>query len=319
MKKSATIINGIGISGCSVLWGDATRATWIILVEGIETAPAVALAFAHEIKDGDVAVAAAISANGVEAFGVYPNTKRLTVAADRDEASKPNGAPGSRRGEQAARQFGRQNHNHVAVAIALPGTPGESIDWLDILIRNGVTAGRTGILQGTDFVPTPEEQKAERTLVGKAGTLQATAAEYPVPILDNLTLSYAVTPVGKCKLRKVSCEKDLLLIRVVTEVFLDLLGVMLRAGILIQFLKHVLYRLLVSRLSLLGQLLGRRVVALNGLLQRILGEPARFIVTFIVGHVPSLLSTGENGKPAPRLSDDGRKTGQSWSFLRTFP
>jgi len=39
----------------------------------------------------------------------------------------------------------------VSVSIALPGTPGESVDWLDILRRDGVGAVRAGILEAMPF------------------------------------------------------------------------------------------------------------------------------------------------------------------------
>jgi hypothetical protein len=102
-KKSARTIEGDNISGRSVLWGDPKVAPWIIVTEGIETAAAVALSFKVEIGRQELAVAAAVSATGVEAFLPWPATKRVTIAADRDE--KPSFAKEpSRRGERAARQ-----------------------------------------------------------------------------------------------------------------------------------------------------------------------------------------------------------------------
>jgi hypothetical protein len=77
-KKSARIIGDDNTSGRSVLWGHPERAPWIILAEGIETAAAVALAFAEEIEAGEAAVASAITAAGVEAFQPYPNPGRFS-------------------------------------------------------------------------------------------------------------------------------------------------------------------------------------------------------------------------------------------------
>src|SRR5262245_11709701 len=107
---------------------------------------AVASAVKVEIEAGAIAVAAAISATGIEAFQPYAATTRVTIAADRDEAVKSNGKPGSHRGETAARSFGVKHHERIAVAIALPGAADESVDWLDVLKRDGVTAVREGIL-----------------------------------------------------------------------------------------------------------------------------------------------------------------------------
>ena len=145
-----------------MLWGDPERAPQIVVAEGIETGAAVALALAAEIEAGEVAVAAAISAGGVEAFQPYPATRRVTVAADRDEAPKPNGKPGSRRGERAAREFGLRHHETLDIAIALPGKPGESVDWLDVLRRDGADAVRAGILAASPFAPTPAELDAAK-------------------------------------------------------------------------------------------------------------------------------------------------------------
>ena len=122
----------------------------------------MALALAAEIEAGEVAVAAAITAGGVEAFQPYPATRRVTIAADRDEAPKPNGKPGSRRGERAAREFGLRHHETLEIAIALPGKPGESVDWLDVLRRDGADAVRAGILAASPFVPTPAELDAAK-------------------------------------------------------------------------------------------------------------------------------------------------------------
>jgi hypothetical protein len=159
-KKSARIIGDDNTAGRSVLWGDAGHASHVIVAEGVETAAAVALALAAEIEAGEMAVAAAISANGVEAFQPYPATLRVTVAADRDEAPKLNGKPGSGRGEQAARAFALRHREALDIAIALPGKPGEAVDWLDLLRRDGADAVRRGILAATPFARTPAELNA---------------------------------------------------------------------------------------------------------------------------------------------------------------
>ena len=156
-KKSARIIGVDNTAGRSVLWGDPERAPHIIVTEGIETGAAVALAKTAEIGAGEVAVAAAISATGIEAFQPYPATKRVTIAADRDEAEKADGTPGSRRGERAARVFGLRHHETLTICIALPGKPGESADWLDVLRREGIEAVRSGLTAAAPFVPTQTE------------------------------------------------------------------------------------------------------------------------------------------------------------------
>src|SRR5262249_2064018 len=116
------------------------------LSEGIETGAAIALALKGEIEANEISVAAAISAGGVEAFQPYPAAKQITVAADRDEAPKANGARATRRGEEAARNFGLKHYHKIEISIALAGSAGEAVDWLDVKLRDGVDAVRVGIL-----------------------------------------------------------------------------------------------------------------------------------------------------------------------------
>ena len=146
----------------------------------------MALALAAEIQAGTAAVAAAITAGGVEAFQPYPATRRVTIAADRDEAVKANGKPGSRRGEQAAVEFHGRHHKTLHVAIALPGQPGESVDWLDVLRREGADGVRAGILAATQAnagswrgngASTPPEQDATEVS-------PSAQQNYPAPLAE---------------------------------------------------------------------------------------------------------------------------------------
>jgi hypothetical protein len=156
-KKSAKRAEGDSTAGRAALWGAAHIAPHIILTEGVETGAAVALALLDKIEADEIAVAAAITAGGIEAFQPYPVTARVTVAADRDEAPKADGKPGSRRGARAARAFGLKHHERLEVAIALPGNESESVDWLDILLRDGAEAVRAGVLAAVSFEPNEEE------------------------------------------------------------------------------------------------------------------------------------------------------------------
>lgn len=122
-------------AGCAVLFGDQERAPHTIAAEGIETAAAIAFAYREEIAAGEILVAAAISAPGLAAFAPWPACRRLTIAADRDEAPKRNGRPGSRTGEKAARRLLKRLKGRIKADITLPGAPGESIDFLDVLRR----------------------------------------------------------------------------------------------------------------------------------------------------------------------------------------
>jgi phage/plasmid primase-like uncharacterized protein len=205
-KKSARVLGDDNTAGRAVLWGDPKIAPHIVVTEGIETGCAVALALQDEIVAGKIAVAAGITAGGVEAFQVYSATKRVTLAADRDEAEK-NGKPGSRRGERAARAFGIGNFKAVTVDIALPGSPGQAVDWLDVLLRDGIEAVRAGILAATAFVPTRQEFDSAGEAQRRATELEEIARQYPLPKMETLLLQYAHTANGEIKIHKTVEEK----------------------------------------------------------------------------------------------------------------
>lgn len=199
-KKSAKTTEGdTSTAGRSVIWGDALKAPLIIVTEGIETGAAVAHAFRAEVEAGETAVAAAISAGGVEAFQAYPDTKRIVVAADRDEAPNPGRPQPTRRGERAARELGMRERERdgVAVAIALPGSPGRSVDWLDVLLEHGVDAVRSGIEAAVPYVPTRAELDARAERSGREADLQRVAEQYPLPELDGRRLFYTHNKAGR--------------------------------------------------------------------------------------------------------------------------
>ncbi len=207
-KKSATALRGDRISGRAAFWGNPTAAERLILCEGIETGASLAFAFASDLKDGTTAVAAAISAAGVEAFAPYLCTRRITVAADRDEASKDGAVVGTRRGEQAARRFAMRQFGNVDVAIALPGEPGEKIDFLDILCREGAKGLRAAVNCATPFEPTTDDREDLTRDLNCEAELEKTAKIYPVPHLENLELVYAHAQSGRVKLHRVGRARD---------------------------------------------------------------------------------------------------------------
>jgi hypothetical protein len=100
-KKSARLKEGQSAAGCVVLWGDPGTAADLILSEGIETAAALALARQAQIEAGEAVVAAALSTAGIRSFQPWPATRRITIAADRDE-DRPADDRGFKAGEQAA-------------------------------------------------------------------------------------------------------------------------------------------------------------------------------------------------------------------------
>ncbi|MDP4026330.1 DUF927 domain-containing protein [Methylobacterium sp. NEAU 140] len=196
-KKSAKRVGEESTAGRVVTWGDPARSPWCIIAEGIETASAVAHAFRQEIEAKALYVAAGVNAGGIEAFAPWPETRRVTVAADRDEMAKITAPNPSRRGERAARTFGVRHHEQVAVAYALAGEPGSATDWLDIHTAGGPDAVRAGILAAQAFEPTAQEADGERDRVEGLDELQRVEGEYPLPHLEGLTLAYQRTKTGR--------------------------------------------------------------------------------------------------------------------------
>ncbi len=182
-----------------------TKAEHVIVGEGIETCAAVAHAFRREIEAGEIVIAAAISTSGVIGFQTYPTTRRVTVAADRDEKRKPSKLEPTKAGERAAREFGVRRNDEAStidVRIALPGRPGEGIDWLEILRADGVEAVRSGIEAAVRFVPTVAELRDRAEKTGREAELERVAAMYPLPTLDSRKLFYSHTDAGRVWLFK---------------------------------------------------------------------------------------------------------------------
>ena len=197
--------DGRSTAGCSVLWGDPQQASHIILAEGIETAAAVALSFRSKVEAGEIAVAAAISAGGIAAWGPYPVTRRVTVAADRDESVEPPRTEPTRAGERAAQKFAarmrKDRPDDLDVDFALPGVAGEKVDWLDVLRADGVEAVRTGISAVAAFEQDRAGADAEviPPLAGAddGSRLHRVAETYPVPVLHGRNLAYSLTRTGQ--------------------------------------------------------------------------------------------------------------------------
>jgi phage/plasmid primase-like uncharacterized protein len=206
VKKLAKVIDGDRTSGRAVVWGDPAVACLTVSCEGVETGTAIAVAFRPEIDNGQVVVVACISAVGLEAFRPWPAPTAMIVAADRDEGLKPDGRERDQRGERAARTLCMRQKDIVRCGIALPGVPGEKVDWLDILLREGVLAVRQGVFRAVEFVPTADEIDRAVDEQNRAAELDEIAATYPLPVMENTGLQYAHTPAGKVKVHK----KDLL-------------------------------------------------------------------------------------------------------------
>ena len=200
-KKSARLGDGQSAAGCAVLWGDPATAPHLVLVEGIETAAALAFAHRAEIEAKELAIAAALSAAGISSFQPWPATRRATVSADRDEGRSADDR-GYRAGEKAARDFALRHHEQLEVRIALPGQVGEDVDWLDILRRDKVEAVRAGVCAAERFTPTPEEIDSANRRSESAARLAEIERSYPLPVMETMTLGYRHTRGGAIMVHK---------------------------------------------------------------------------------------------------------------------
>jgi hypothetical protein len=89
------------------------------------------------------------------------------------------------------------------VAVALPDVPGETVDWLDVLRRDGSEAVRAGMQAAAPYVPSNEERQELSRSRSRFAELQETAALYPLPILESLPLVYRHSASGKIMVHKV--------------------------------------------------------------------------------------------------------------------
>jgi Domain of unknown function (DUF927)/Toprim domain len=200
-KKSASLREGQSAAGCVVFWGDPAKAPHLILCEGIETAAALALARHAEIEAGEVVVTAALSTAGIRSFQPWPATRRITVAADRDEDRSPDDR-GFKAGERAGRAFALAHYERLEIRIALPGQEGEDVDWLDILRRDGVEAVRAWLEGAESFIPTHEEIETARRHADSTAELAEIERTYPLPAMESLTLAYRQTRSGRIMVHK---------------------------------------------------------------------------------------------------------------------
>jgi uncharacterized protein (DUF927 family) len=157
-KKLFTKLPDENIAGRAVLFGQYETALTCILGEGIENSTVLAYAFKPEIEAGTIYVAAGVTAAGVKAFRPFPQTTAVILAPDRDEAKR--GAD-YRKGEQAARAMAATHGRQMLCSIALPGNPGQSIDWKDMLAEKGVDAVRTAILNA-ELIDIADKQDAKQ-------------------------------------------------------------------------------------------------------------------------------------------------------------
>ena len=81
-------------------------------------------------------------------------------------------------------------------------SPGEAVDWLDVLRRDGVDAVRAGIRDASVFVPTTTEitEAAEQQV--QRAELERVAEMYPLPFIEGMRLEYRRTQDGRIAIYK---------------------------------------------------------------------------------------------------------------------
>ena len=207
-KKSARLPAGQpSTAGLCVIWGDVGTAVHAIVAEGIENAAVIAYCFKNEIENGTTYVASAISTAGIRAFHPWPATTKVTVAADRDEG------PGKdRAGEKAARILALKRLNgpqqQIPYLMALPGQPGTSYDFVDLLHDERIDAVRTAIFDAERITATRGEIAAFENREQVKSELELIKASYPLPVMETFWVEYALTRHNQIWIHKVAVKKN---------------------------------------------------------------------------------------------------------------
>ena len=205
-KKSAQRDpQGPSTAGCCVVWGNPDT-EHVILAEGIENACAIACSFRDEIDKGERAVLSAISAFGIEAFVPWAATRRITIAADRDE-DKP--GAGFKRGERAARTLGMRlakeaenRGRQIETLIALPGESGTGYDFLDLFHAEDLAGVRNTILAAVPFQPTAKEIAEWERLTALQNEIAKLNRTFPLPRWVTPKLQYRPRAWGELWVHK---------------------------------------------------------------------------------------------------------------------
>ena len=93
--------------------------------------------------------------------------------------------------------------------IALPGTPGESVDWLGILLRDGPETVRNDILGASAFIPTNDEIGTAEAAKDQASELHEINSTYPLPQhLNSLKLEYRYARGGRVMMHLEKKDKE---------------------------------------------------------------------------------------------------------------
>jgi putative DNA primase/helicase len=85
---------------------------------------------------------------------------------------------------------------------------GESLDWLDVHLRDGVEVVRKEISASVPFLPTPAELEELDQVKSHAAKLGEIATAYPLPTMDTLQLVYRYTASGRVKIHKMINSKE---------------------------------------------------------------------------------------------------------------
>jgi hypothetical protein len=184
------------------VWGSPDSET-VVLAEGPENACTLAVSLCEEIGKGELAALSAVTAGGIEAFDPWPKTRRIIVAADRDE-HKP-GTAGYKRGERAARNLAMRlagERRQIEVLIALPGVAGTKYDLLDLFQDTDPDRVRNVVFAALLFQPTADEIAEFKRRSRRKSELEEIAQRYPLPSLIDLRVEYRHTEDDRVWLHK---------------------------------------------------------------------------------------------------------------------
>ena len=191
-------------AGRSVIWGDPSTAPWCVIVEGIETAAAVAYAFRSELR----------AQRGHRHICDHRRWHRSLPPMVGHEAHHYRGRPGRGTETGEARPDPERRTRRASLrgtarrpnlrCNRAPGSPGTATDWLDVHVSEGTDAVRTGILSAVTLVPTPEEVQAARERVEEFHEIERIARDCPLPKMDTCTLSYQRTASGKIRVHRLA-------------------------------------------------------------------------------------------------------------------
>jgi hypothetical protein len=113
------------------------------------------------------------------------------------------------RGAPARKRRGlHEDPQQPSIQLALPGAPGTSTDFLDLLRAKGIAGVRAAILAAEPIVPTPEEIAVFQNRLALHSEIEAIAAAYPLPLMETLRVEYRPTRRNGVWIHKIALREN---------------------------------------------------------------------------------------------------------------